>query len=375
MNSMPFRIAIDASRSISEKPTGTETYSLRLCHAMISANERAEAPVRFSLYHRDRPPAGLYPVSANIDVFHIPFPRLWTHLRFAAELWRAKPEITFVPAHTLPMVFPGRAAVTVHDLGFKHFPGAHPIAQRAYLDATTRYSQARADLVFADSHATAADLVHFYATPNSKIRVIHPGVDNNTSRPSAKDIASVRAQFNLPRRYFLFVGTLQPRKNIKRIVAAFLTWQQRHADSDTGLVLAGAKGWLFDESWLEGAPQVHLTGYVSAAEKAALLAGAMALVFPSLYEGFGFPAVEAMLAGTPVIASNTSSLVEIVGESGILVDPLSAKEISAAMSGLSQNEQLRQDLIQRGLERAKRFTWESAAENALKAFRELGAPH
>ncbi len=374
MSQSSFRIAIDASRSTAATPTGTETYSLRLSQALIAANEGAKIPAQISLYFRDRPPTGLYTDSANVDIVRIPCPRLWTHLRFAAELWRSRPNITFVPAHTLPLVFPGRAIVTVHDLGFKRFPAAHPPAQRAYLDASTRFSQARAQLIFADSQATAADLVRYYDTPAKKIRVIYPGVDPVKLKATAEEIEAVRAKHQLPARYFLFIGTLQPRKNINGIVQAFAGWQRSRNDTETGLVLAGGKGWLYDDAWLEGAQPVYLTGYVSAADKAALLAGALALVFPSLHEGFGFPAVEAMTAGAPVIASNTSSLGEIVGENGLLVDPQDISAIAAAMSRISDDEPLRQELIHRGYQRAKRFTWESAAKQAMSAFRELGAP-
>ena len=374
MSPTPVRIAVDSSRSTTTTPTGTETYSLRLSQAMIAANESFRVPVRFSLYFRHRPPAGLYKASANVDIFHIPFPRLWTHLRFAAELWRSRPDVTFVPAHTLPLFFPGPAVVTVHDLGFKRFPDSHPRAQRAYLDATTRFSQGRADLIFADSQATAADLGKYYGTSAAKIRVIYPGVNPADLRISAEYVQAVRAKYRLPPRYFLFIGTLQPRKNIKGIVQAFASWQRNQSDNDTGLVLAGAKGWLFEDAWLAGAQGVHLTGYVSSADKAGLLAGALALVFPSLYEGFGFPAVEAMLAGTPVVASNTSSLAEIVGEAGLLVHPLDIRAIAAAMSRISDEMPLRRELIQKGYERARRFTWETAAEQALSALRELGAP-
>ncbi len=374
MSQSPYRIAIDASRSTAGTPTGTETYSLRLSQALIAANDSAEVPARISLYFRDRPPAGLYTDSVNVDILRIPFPRLWTHLRFAAELWRSRPDITFVPAHTLPFAFPGRAIVTVHDLGFKRFPAAHPPAQRLYLDASTRFSQARADLIFADSQATAADLIRYYGTPAKKIRVIYPGVDPAKLKAATEQIEAVRAKHQLPSRYFLFIGTLQPRKNIKGIVQAFAGWQQSRNEPETGLVLAGGKGWLYEDAWLEGAQQVYATGYVSEADKAALLANALALVFPSLYEGFGFPAIEAMIAGAPVIASNTSSLGEIVGESGLLVDPQDVNAIAAAMSRISDDEPLRQALIHRGYQRAKRFTWESAAEQAMSAFRELGAP-
>lgn len=374
MSHMPLRIAIDASRSTKAKPTGTETYSLRLSQALVAANEGAQVPIQFSLYFRDQAQSAQSNNSAYVTEARIPFPRLWTHIRFAAELWKSRPDITFVPAHTLPLAFPGPAIVTVHDLGFKRFPTAHPLAQRIYLDATTRYSQARANLIFADSQATAADLERYYGTPQSKIRLIYPGVDAAQLSTTAAEIENVRAKYQLTRRYFLFIGTLQPRKNIRRIVQAFACWQQRQNDFETMLVLAGGKGWLYDESWLDGTEQVRLTGFMSESDKAALLAGATALVFPSLYEGFGFPAVEAMIAGTPVIASNTSSLAEIVGEHGLLVDPLDINAITDAMCRIWDDEQLRQDLIVKGIQRAKQFTWESAAEKAINAFRELGAP-
>ncbi len=368
---MPLHIAIDASRSATPRPTGTEFYSLRLIQALCAANERRAQPHRISLYLRDKPPPGLFADSANARQVVIPLSRLWTHLRFAAALWHSRPDITFVPAHTLPAFFPGRAIATVHDLGFKHFPAAHPPLQRAYLEATTRYSQARADMVLADSEATAADLRRYYSTSPGKIRVVYPGVAGDKLKASAADVAAARARYGLPERYFLFVGTLQPRKNIQRLVQAFARWQSEQNGDETALVLAGGKGWLYNDGWLEGARNVRLTGYIDEADKAGLLRGAIALVFPSLYEGFGFPALEAMYAGTAVIASKTSSLGEIVADAGLLVDPLRVTEIAEAMSRCSADDKLRKELIQRGRQRARRFTWEAAANQVMKAFEAL----
>lgn len=368
----PLRIAIDASRATRAQPTGTELYAQRLIQSLIIANEARNEPIRFSLYFRDRPPADLFARSPFVDLIVIPFPRLWTHLRWAAALWMTRPDITFSPAHTLPFCFPGRGIVTVHDLGYKHFPGAHGRGQRAYLDITTRYSQSRASLVLADSAATAADLSQFYATPADKIRLVYPGLDADNLRASTADIEAARDKHELPERYFIFIGTLQPRKNIKRLVQAFGLWQRQQGDDETALVLAGAKGWLFDEAWLEGASNALAIGYIDRAEKAALLSGAIALVFPSLYEGFGFPALEAMYCGTPVIASNTSSLPELVGDAGVLVDPLSIQEIAQAMRRISDDESMRSSLVARGFQQAKRFTWAAAAVSVMDAFDELG---
>lgn len=368
---MPLRIAIDASRTTKAQPTGAERYATRLIQALIKANESRRKPFHFSLYFRDEPSRDLFAKSDYVQEVVIRFPRLWTHLRLAAALWRAKPDITFVPAHTLPFLFPGAGIVTAHDLGYKHFPETHLPIQRAYLDFTTRFSQRRASLLLADSVATAKDLGLIYGTPADKIRIVYPGIDAGSLQPSAHNIDAARERYQLPARYFIFIGTLQPRKNIERLVKAFGLWQRAHDDGETALVLAGAKGWLFQDSWLDGATNVIVAGYIDEAHKGGLLAGAIALVFPSLYEGFGFPAVEAMHCGTAVIASNTSSLPELVGDAGLLVDPLNVCEIAAAMGRCSDDEGLRQRLIARGNGRAKRFTWDAAAASVLDVFDEL----
>ncbi len=238
------RLAIDASRTTVARVTGTEHYALELIRALIRLNTDHE----ITLYFRDQPPPGLFPLSARVTQRVIPFARAWTHLRFAAELWRDRPDLTWVPAHTLPVLFPGRAAVTVHDLGYKLFPQAHPPMQRLYLDLTTRYSAARAQVVLADSQATADDLMRCYGTPARKIRVVYPGVD----APLIGDAAAVRAKYGLPKRYFLFLGTLQPRKNIQRIVQAYRQWQIAHPGDPAALVLAGGQGWLYDPAWTAG---------------------------------------------------------------------------------------------------------------------------
>jgi len=353
------RIAIDASRCTVARVTGTENYAIQLIRSLIRLNTKHN----ITLYFRDQPRPDLFPSSPLVEQCVITFQRAWTHLRFAAALWQDRPDVTFVPAHTLPILFPGRAVVTVHDLGFKHFPQAHPVKQRLYLDWTTRYSASRASVILADSQATADDLHQFYGTPTSKIRVLYPGVD----APTVGNIEAVRHKYQLPERYFLFIGTLQPRKNIARLVQAYTRWREQNPSDPAGLVLAGGKGWLYDPAWTSGVEGIHQTGYIDDVDKGALYAGALALVFPSLYEGFGFPALEAMHSGTAVIASRTSSLPELVGNAGLLVDPLATQSIADAMSQLAQAESLRQSLITKGYQRVKTFTWEAAAVQLLSA--------
>jgi len=352
-------IAIDASRTTVVRWTGTEHYSLQIIRHLIDINTSHQ----LHLYFRDDPSPDLFPNQHNVTQHVIPFPRAWTHLRFAQQIFRDRPDVTFVPAHTLPFVFPGRAVATVHDLGFKYFPEAHPLDQRLYLDLTTRYSANRARIVLADSQATANDLAWFYGIRPEKTRVVYPGVDPL----EIGDVAAVRQTYDLPERYFLFIGTLQPRKNIARLVQAFDLWQEQNPTEGIGLVLAGGQGWLYDPSWTADIPNITLTGYIDETDKGALYAGAIALVFPSLYEGFGFPVLEAMGCGTPVIASNTSSLPELVGDAGLLVDPLDIESIANAMTQIASDEEMRANFIQRGKAQVKQFTWDAAARAALNA--------
>ena len=368
---MSLRIAIDASRTTVDRPTGTENYARRLIQAFVAANLSRDQPRQIALYFRDAPADDLFPSNEMTRQVVVPWPRAWTHFRFARELWASKPDVCWVPAHTLPLLFPGKALVTVHDLGYKYFPLTHPKLQRTYLNVTTAYSQRRATLVLADSRATADDLRHFHGTPGEKIRVLYPGVDAHSLRFDATDIARVRERYHLRARYFLFIGTLQPRKNVEGLVRAFEHWQQQVGDTETGLILAGGKGRLFDESWLVGVEKVRTLGYIDEEDKGALLHEALALVFPSFYEGFGFPVIEAMLCGTPVIASNSSSLPELVGDAGLLVDPQDTAAISAAMRRYSDDSSLRDSMIQKGKQQAASFTWQRAANRLHAIFDEF----
>ncbi len=267
----------------------------------------------------------------------------------------------------LPLLFPGRGVVTIHDLGYhaSRFPQAHPLRQRLYLEFTTRYSARRATLILADSAATRADLVSAYVINPAKIRVVYPGVEG-INRASASAIAAVREKYRLPERYLLFLGTLQPRKNLSRLIEAFGRYRMQSGDSGLGLVLAGGRGWL-SESIPTNVPGVQAPGYIPDEDVAPLYSGALALAFPSLYEGFGFPVIEAMRCGAPVLCSNTSSLPELVGEAALTVDPLDSKAIESGIARLVSSPALRADLSARGLIQAARFTWHSAAEATLSA--------
>ncbi|HET91782.1 MAG TPA: glycosyltransferase family 1 protein [Chloroflexi bacterium] len=353
-------LGIDASRAVAPHPTGTEIYSRCLIRALLTLDPSLDV----RLYFRSAPPDDAFP-GAELRV--IPFPRLWTHLRLSWEMARCPPDVLFVPAHVLPPVRPPVTLVTVHDLGYLYFPQAHPWPQRTYLDLSTRWSAHVATHILADSRATKADLISQYATPPAKISVVYPGLDESLAPVRERDvIEAVKARHGIQGDYFLYVGTLQPRKNLARLIAAFAA-----LESDATLVLAGQRGWLYDDLWagvrrqgLEG--RVLFPGYVSAEQKAALMSGALAFLFPSLYEGFGLPVLEAQACGCPVVTSDTSSLPEVAGDAALLVDPHDTAAITAALDRLTADSPLRRDLIARGLVNLRRFSWKTSAQAVLQ---------
>ncbi len=357
-------IGIDASRAVAAHPTGTEVYSRRLIQALLTL----ESPHRFRLYFRSRPPADAFP---GAELCVIRFPRLWTHLRFSWEMTRRPPDVLFVPAHVLPLVHPRASLVTVHDLGYLYFPKAHPWRQRLYLHVSTRWDARAAAHLLADSEATKADLAARYGISLDKITVVYPGHDETLA--PVRDLAAievVKTRYGIAGDYFLYLGTLQPRKNLARLIAAFAALKPETLRPGTILVLAGKRGWLYDDLFaqvdrlgIEG--RIFFPGYLPDEDKAVLLSGALAFVFPSLYEGFGLPVLEAQACGCPVITSTTSSLPEVAGDAALLVDPGDTDAIAAAMQRIATDPDLRKSLIERGLANVRRFSWTACAQSAL----------
>ena len=351
-------IGIDASRMAWARRTGTEQYTAHLLEAIAHVEGSRGLRLYFNRLPQPRPEW-----LAGLDVRVMPFPRLWTHVRLSWEMARRPPDLLFVPAHVLPLVRPRRTVVTVHDLGYLYFPQAHTRRQRLELHLSTAWNARVATRVLVSSAATKADLVRHYRTPPERIHVVPFGVEPRF-RPTPEPAALAR--YNLPPRYLLYLGTLQPRKNLERVLEAYAGLP---GDAPP-LVLAGARGWYFERiaaaiATLGLGERVLLPGYIADEDVPAVLTAAAALVYPSLFEGFGLPALEAMACGTAVVAARTSALPEVVGEAGLLVDPLSGEEIAAAMQRLLQDEALRSELGRRGRERAALFTWDRCARETL----------
>ncbi len=361
------RIGIDASRATRPQRTGTEGYSLRLIQALLALDQRND----YTLYFNQAPASGLLDQGPRCRHRVMPFPRLWTHLRLSAELALHPPDLLLVPAHVLPLLHPRRSVVTVHDLGYLREPQAHRPLDRLYLDLSNRYHVRAATRLLAISQATKDDLVSRYGVRPERVSVTYlaAGDDMRPVEDAAK-VAAAKSRCGIAGDYLLYVGTLQPRKNLPRLVQAFAPVAAQQPALQ--LVLAGKKGWMYGEIFAQVRrlgleSRVVFTGYVAADDLPVLYSGALAFVFPSLYEGFGMPVLEAMACGAPVVASNTSSLPEVAGDAALLVDPMDLAALSAALSRIAGDPALRSDLRARGLVQAARFSWERCARETLAA--------
>lgn len=356
-NSRPI-IGIDASRAIGRIRTGTENYSAQLIEALVGE------PVDFDwrLYFNGPSESLELPDGNNIELREIPSRRLWTHFRLSHELLTHQVTGLFVPAHVVPLYHPP-TVVTIHDVGYLHWPEAHPASQRRMLDVTTRWSAKVARHIIVPSNQTADDLTRYYKTPDSKISVVQHGIDPSMSEIRDASDENLRTKYELHRPYVLAVGTIQPRKNLGVLARAMSDVVKDH---DVNLVIAGRKGWMHDaveeelnRSGLTG--RLRMLDYIPAEDLPALYRNAEIFVQPSKFEGFGMPVLEAMSCGTAVIAAAGSSLDEIGGQATIKFEHTDERLLANAISELLGNDFTRTHRQQLGLKHAGKFTWEQTA--------------
>ncbi len=358
-------LGIDASRAATVQRTGTEAYAYFLIKSLIPVAEARGHHLR--LYFNQLPAAGLFSPSDHVEIVHIPLARLWTHLRLAWELQRRPPDVFFTPAHVIPRTYYGRSVATIHDLGYHYFPEAHPQNQLRYLKWSTRHNAKRSQVIIADSLATKADLIARDGISAHKIEVVYPGIDPTLQRiDDEEQITAVLDKYRIKQPYLLYIGTIQPRKNLERLIDATI---QSHVPCQ--LVLAGKLGWLADpivkkiSNLQSPISNLILTDYIPDEEKAPLISGATALLYPSLHEGFGFPILEGQQCGVPVLTSTTSSCGEIAGDTAVLVDPQDTHAMAEAIKELVVDDQVRQPLIEKGRANVQKYTWEETAVNVL----------
>lgn len=313
----------------------------------------------------------------QIAVVPLPFPERWltilwqrARVPIPVEYWTGPIDIVHAPDFVLPPSRTRRRLLTVHDLSFRIYPEAAHAGLRRYLNQAVPRSLRRATRVLADSQSTADDLQHLMNIAPSKMSVLYPGIGTRFQRIHDQHLlAQVRARYGLPERFLLHVGTIEPRKNLERLIAAFAQVRTKHPD--VGLVLAGKPGWLAD-SILYAAREtagVILTGPVADADLPALYTLATGLVYPTLYEGFGFPPLEALACGTPAAASAVSSLPELAGNAMALFDPHDSSAIAAAIEQMLSDPSISERARTVGPEQAAQFSWERTAQRLSEIYR------
>ncbi len=296
--------------------------------------------------------------------------------RFSLDHWLPPTDIFHATDHLLPPLRRARSVFTLYDLTVRLFPSSHLPLNRWYSTLMLPVFMRQAHAIIAISEQTRRDAIQWLPALASKIQVIYPGV-NPCFRPVRQigSLASVRTRYALPATFVLYMGTLEPRKNLLTLLEAYCALLSS-LPAAPPLVLAGRKGWLYQPIFSKVAElglesKVQFTDWVADEDLPALLSAASIFVYPSLYEGFGFPPLEAMACGTPVICSNAASLPEVVGQGGLLVDPHDAAGLAEGMSRLLTDAGLHTELSERGLSQARTFTWDRAARQTLELYAHL----
>lgn len=369
------RIAIDA-HAVGSKLAGNESYATNLIEALAQIDSSNEytlyvtTPAAYERFDRRWPNFTVRSTLPHTPLIRIP-------LTLTAEL-RARPVDVLHVQFTSPPFSPCPVVASIHDLSFEHLPQTFKRRSRTQLRLTVRRSARRAARIVTLSEHTRRDIVDTYDVAEDRISVIplaapaHFGPVSNE-----KELQQVRNKYGIAGDYILSVGSIQPRKNLPRLVRAYASLRKKRPKGKLPkLVLVGKCAWLYDETLntlketgME--ESVILTGYVPESDLPALYSGAVCFVYPSYFEGFGLPPLEAMKCGTPVIAGNRTSLPEVVGDAGLLLDPFDIDSLAHAIEQLVDNSDLRQQLRVKGLARARMFDWRETARLTLDVYNQV----
>jgi glycosyltransferase involved in cell wall biosynthesis len=334
-------IGINAMAAFIKPPTGVERYTSQLIKHLTMASEH-----RFLLYT----PYGDMPLPDNFKIKKLRWGLpMWTQVRLSWEMAWRKPDMLFIPVHVLPLVHPLNSVVVIHGLEYEYFPEMYPKKHLMYLRWSTRYALKHASRIIAVSENTKKDLVRLYNGNPEKIFVVHHGVDKPMNRKPCSG------------KYILYVGRVERKKNIQGLIESFRLLKEKY-NIPHQLILAGSPGWDFKKIDVQ---DVVLTGYISDEKKWSLLKGADCFVFPSFYEGFGLPVLEAQQVGCPVVCANNSSLPEVAGEGALITN-----DFAEGIYKMISDKEFRYGMIEKGFENVKRFSWEKCAEGTLKVLYE-----
>jgi len=344
---------------------GDNLYTIYLADAGVAAQWREKFTTRYKNF--------------NVRLLPPPTPLVRVPVYLTYELFRRPVDVLHVQ-YTAPPFCRVPVVVTIHDLAFERMPETFTRRGSFQLKLTVRRTAKKAARIATVSEYSRQDLLDIYKLSPDKVVVTYNGVESSfTPQPSVPNEAeAVRKRFGVSRDFLLAVGSLQPRKNLVRLIRAYARLRSEREDFRPQLVIVGRKLWLTSEIFDEvkrqrWADDVILTGYVADEDLPALYRAARAFVYPSLFEGFGLPPLEAMASGTPVVTSDVSSLPEITGDAALLIDPNDERALANALIEIMNNDRLRAELREKGIAQAKKFTWRDAAEKTLRLYQEAYA--
>lgn len=366
------RIAVDAS-TISTQG-GPRTYVLGLLDALLRIDREND----YVVFYNDPAHLGRFPRARELVLpGKRPLSRLWREHVLLPQACRAERiDLLHCPKSAIPFRSPCPTVVTLHDLIPLRHPETEKIAARIYWNIQIPIAAKRSSFIITDSEHARQEIIADFQVAPERIKAIMLGFDPRMlaqREPSAA--AAVRAKYGLPAGYILYVGTIQPRKNIDTLIEAYYRLKQQREEIPK-LVIVGRKGWLYDKlfariSQLGLVHEVLFTGFVPDEELPYIYDGAVLFAYLSFFEGFGLPPLEAMACGIPVVTSNTTSLPEVVGDAGVAVPPADVELVATAIARILDDTAYATLLGQRGRERARLFSWEAAAEETLEIYRRL----
>ena len=373
------RVGIDIRVLGSQYKSGVEEYTENLLAHMLPENP----DIKFKLFYSGDPFLLEKYSWTNLDNVEIVKSSVSNKLIFVSSWLFNYPRIddlvggveVFFSPHFLiaPLNSYCRRVMTFHDLSYLRFKEFFSLRRDLWhrFQIKSFGKKNFPDKIIAVSDSTKNDLVEKYGIGPEKIKKIYSGISDTIARPPQQELDEFRKKNGLPGEFILFLGKLEPRKNVPALIKAFNLIKEQGDFRDLNLVIVGAKGWLFKDIFREAETSVHKSkiifkDYVQDEDKKFYYSLASAFVYTSFFEGFGFPPLEAIACGTPVVASNNSSLPEVVGNAGILVDPYNAVDISNGVRAVLEDANLRNDLIKRGFERVKSFTWKKCADETLR---------
>jgi len=355
-------IGIDASRAARKIRTGTENYSRNLIFNLAKIDKSNS----YILYVGPDYDGCFDTLGKNFNVKIIQNKRFWTQIGLSSEMLRSKPDVLFVPSHILPLVTPKKTVVTIHDLAWKYFPQAYSKGEIRLQNLAIKRAIKKKSRIIVYSKSTASDLKKFYRIDSDRIHFVSMGF-----APSASNAElSVNLKDKIDGKYILSVGRLESKKNLVNLIKAY-TMLRSEKDTKEKLVLVGKPGYGYYEIKQEidqnkkFKNDIILTGFVSDYDLAALYSHASLFAFPSFYEGFGFPVLEAFAAGVPVVTSKTSSMPEVAGSGALFINPEKPFEIAAAMSQILNKPELAKKLVDAGKDQLKKYSWDKCAEETL----------